>query len=356
MSRRHFSALLVTAIVVVLAVALLVPGKTGRDEPAGNALLLPDMGERINEVTGVTVTLAGGEAAATLQRDADQWRIEELSGYPADFAELREVLAGLAQAEIQEYKTENPGYYHRLGVEDIEKPDASGVLVELAVGAETTGVILGNEAGNRSGQYVRLAGAPRSILIDRVLDVPTDLVDWADRDILDVGSYSVAEVEIIHPDGDWVLARKASANDTDFLLENLPEGRETLSSWAVNSLAGIFSRLRMDSVRPDTGEAAPDAVKIRLLTFPGVEYIAEAWSEEEGNWLKLQATVPADPDTEDEDETAQAAAQEKEEQVAGINERFNGWAFEITESKYVVMTKHLEDILKQPEEPDPTDP
>ena len=296
------------------------------------------------------VLKTGGETAATLRRDAGQWRIAELSGFPADFEELREVLAGLAQAEIQEYKTDNPEYYSRLGVEDIEQPGAAGILVELALGDETAAVILGNEAGNRSGQYVRLAGAARSILIDRVLDVPTDLIDWADREIIDVGAYLVAEVEIIHPDGDWVLARKVSANDTDFVLENLPAGSEPLSSWAVNSLAGIFASLRMDSVRPDAEEPGPGAVKIRLLTFSGVEYMAEAWSEEDSNWIRLQAAVPADPAAGEADEAAQAAAQENAELVAGVNDRVGGWVFEITESKYVAMTKRLDDLLKPLEE------
>ena len=59
MSKRHFSALLVSVVIVVLAIALLVPGQTGRDEPLASGLLLPDMGQRINDVSRLRVTLAG---------------------------------------------------------------------------------------------------------------------------------------------------------------------------------------------------------------------------------------------------------------------------------------------------------
>jgi hypothetical protein len=351
MSRRHFSALLVAAIVVVLAVALLVPGRTGREEPPAAGPLLPDMGQRINDVNGLKVTLAGNQTVATLQRGEDGWQIAELAGYPADFDQLRGILAGLAEAKIQEYKTDNPEFYERLGVEDIGREDAAGILLELELGDESVGLIVGDEASGREGQFVRLAGEARSALIDRVLDVPADLVDWADRDIVDVGSYQVREVEIVHPDADRILARKAAATDTDFVLENLPEGREAISSWSVNSLASALSRLQMDSVRPAPDEAVADTVRVRVLTFDGVEYLAQTWTGEDRHWLRLEISVPA---AQEAGEQAEADADQAEEvlaQAAEVTKRVAGWVYEIPASKHATMTKRLEDLLKQPEEP-----
>jgi hypothetical protein len=356
MSKRHFSALLIATILVAVAVTLLVPGRTGKEDAYVAGLLLPEVGQRINEVEQVRITLAGNEPAATLRRGEGQWRIAELSGYPADWTELRDLLRDLAQAEIIEYKTGNPAYYHRLGVEDISSPDAAGILLEIFLDGESLGLIIGNEASGREGQYVRPAGTERSILIDRVLDIPTDLVDWTEREFMDVGSYQVKEVEIIQPDGDHVLVRKAAATDTDFELQDIPEDREPLSSWAVNALANVLSGLRMDSVKPDSGGDRSGAARIRLLSFSGVEYMGEAWSEEDKYWFRVLASVPGGPFLPEGDEAAQEKAAENQEQAAAVNARTAGWVFEITESKFAAMTKRFDDLLKPLEEAEAAGP
>jgi hypothetical protein len=346
MSKRHFSALLVITVLVAVAVALLVPGQTGRDDQLAAGVLLPEVGQRINAVDRVRVIGAGAEVAVTLQRDAERWRIAELDGYPADWEELRGLLRDAAEAEIVEYKTGNPDYYDRLGVEDVAAPEAAGIMLELWIAGEPVALIVGNDASGREGQYARLADADRAVLIDRALDIPDEPVDWAEREFLDVGSYLISEVEVIHPDGDWVLARKAAATDTDFELQNVPDGREALSSWAVNSLANVLSGLRMDSVRPDGGETHDSAVRIRLMTFAGVEYTGETWQDGETRWLRLQAAVPGGPFLPEGDEEARARAEENAATAAAANGRLAGWLFAISESKFVAMTKRFDDLLK----------
>ena len=101
---------------------------------------------------------------------------------------------------------------------------------------------------------------------------------------------------IQHPDGDRILARKISASDTDFTLENLPQGREQLSSWSVNSLAGLFSSLRMDAVKADPGPAGHDVVQVALLMFSGVEITAEVFELEEQGWIRIKASAPDQTD------------------------------------------------------------
>ena len=104
MSSRHFSALLIATVIAVLAVALLMPGKTGRDELPVQELLLPTLKEWVNDANRVTVQSAGAETVATLLRGEMTWTVEELGGYPADFERVRDLLSGLAGAVVVEVR------------------------------------------------------------------------------------------------------------------------------------------------------------------------------------------------------------------------------------------------------------
>jgi hypothetical protein len=346
MSKRHFSALLVITVIAALAVSLLVPQRMARESGNGMGLLLPEVGERINAVTQVVLQ---GAAMGTVQLDRieDRWQVRELNGYPADWARLRQLLADLAQARILETKTDNPEYYARLGVEDPAQAGATGAMLTLRIEDQEWALIIGNEAAGRAGQYVRLAHSAPGLLIDRVLDIPFEPVGWAERSVVDIPSGDVAEVEVIHPDGDWILARKPGASATDFELENLPAGRETASGWSVNSLGGALSALRMDGVEQGTGDAVDQGVRFRLLTFSGIEYTAAAWQDDaQSHWIMLKAAAPALPAEAEADADVEAATDARLQEVEAFNRRVSGWRFKIPEYKYTAMTKRLEQLLK----------
>lgn len=377
MSRKHFSGLLVAAVVVALALALALPSRTGRDQAPSEARLFPGLAENVNAADRLSVTLAGGEVVATLVRGETQWTISELAGYPADWDTLRAVLAGLAEASIVETKTDNPEYHHRLGVEDIANAGAGGILLTLHVAGAEYAVIVGKAADSREGRYLRRADSPRSVLSDFTADVPRQRTGWADSVIADIASANVAEVEIIHPDRDRVLVRKASADDTDFTLENLPAGRELQSSWSANALGGTFAALDLEDVRPADQLQWEDAVLVRVLTFDGMEISAQAQKVGDENWLRLNAavpfTAPAVPVVEDVtgdgvDMGAEAAAIAEgamteadartalQAEVDAFNARVSGWAYRIAGYKYDAMTKRLDSLLKQAESSVPGTP
>jgi len=173
---------------------------------------------------------------------------------------------------------------------------------------------------------------------------------------------------------------KVSADETDFTLDGLPEGREIKSSWAVNSLGSVFSVLNMQSVRPADGVDWSKAVKLRLLTFSGIEILADLVQSGDEFLLRLHATHPAaavvpkadaapvagqeaeqEPQTPGDDANKQVAdkpdgksaadiskqaAEDVAKQVKAINDKVEGWAYGISKAKYDNMVKKPEDLLK----------
>jgi len=343
MSKKHFSGLLLVTVVVA-AIVLLIPGKTAKESAFVKRPLLPGMVTAVNEIEYIRLTGAAGETIATLTRPSGKWLLMESSQYPADWTVLRQLLTDLAAAEVIEEKTSKPELYSRLGVEDVAGPDAAGVLIVFAEETGLPSLIVGNKAQGREGQYVRLEGNDQSVLIDRALTVPKEMQQWLELDIIDIPEGELVEVSISHPEGERVHLLKASADDADFQLQNIPEGREIQSNWTVNSIGGSLASLRLDSVTPDKEIDWSDAVEIRILTADGLQVIAKLVSAQEQHWISLNAEV-YQPSGSDESADVSGPA----ERANRINERVGGWAYEIPQYKSDTMTKRMEDLLQATE-------
>lgn len=355
MSRKHFSILAGAVIVVVVAISLLTPSRTGEDSSTTEQRLLPGLEARINDARGVTVTVAPGERVVTLVRSEAGWTITELGGYPADFEVVRDVLAALAQAGVLEEKTANAAYFDRLGVQDLEAPDAPGTLVSLQFGEEDeVRVLVGKMASGRNGRYARVPESGPALLVDFEANLPRDPKGWADDTIANLTADEVARVTIEHADGETLSVGKATADAADFKLDQLPEGREVQSSWTLNSLAGVLTNLQFEAVRPLAEIDWTDPLVVRVLAFSGLEVTAQAVIRDDERWVRLSAAAPfsASPDSEPaaadepEGEAAQADTAGAEDAVNALNERVSGWAYRIAPYKYDAMNKRLADLLK----------
>jgi len=347
MSKKHFSTLLLVTVVVAVLV-LLVPGKTAKENAFRKHRLLPGLATLVNDIEYVRVTGADGETIATLNRRGEKWLVAESSDYRADWTVLRKLLSDLAAAEVTEGKTSNPELYKRLGVEDVGSPDAAGLLIGFAEETGLPSLIVGNKAQGRQGQYVRLSGSDQSALIDRALTVPGDMQQWLEREIIDIQQAELVEISLTHPDGEQIVLQKASADDTDFELQKIPDGREVKSNWTVNSIGGGMAALRLDAVVRASDVDWSDAVKISVLTADGLQVSAQLVSIEDQHWISLSASVyrPARSQELVEADVETHAPLEPTERVNRITDRVSGWAYAIPQYKAEVLMKRMEDLLK----------
>lgn len=352
MSRKTFSLLALALAAVLAAIFLLLPASTTDDGIGTARELLPGLAARVNDVDRITAVGAGDTVLATLTRDDEAWTVTELAGYPADLDTVRAVLAGLAQAEVIEQKTSNPDYYARLGVEDLSLEDAKGVRLDLAAGEQGWSLIVGKEAANRGGFYLREAQTATSVLADFDENIPQDAAGWVNTRVIDIMAGEVAEVQIIHPDGETVTARKVSADETDFTLLEMPEGRELVSAWSINSLGSALSTLSFETVKRLESEDVLDwgqAVKIQTVLFSGLTVDAQVLDTEEGFLVRLDASAPFMEAAGEENPQLQSTVDE-------INQRVSGWVYQIPAFKAEALTKRLEDLLREVESGNDTGP
>ena len=354
MSKKHFSWLLLLTLVAA-GLVLLVPGKTGKESIIEETRILPELAAQVNDIEWVQILSAGDVSVATLWRGEEGWTVEEAGGYRADWERIRQLLSGLSQAEIIEAKTSNPEYYQRLSVEDVSSVTAGGLKIEFSADSGLPALIVGKTAKGRDGQYVRLDDSAASALLDRVVEVSGDRSDWLDKTVIDIADAEVVEVTINHPDGDAVTISKISADDENFDLQDIPEGREVKTEWTVNAPANALAALSFEDVVPESRLDWSGPVRFSLLTADGLHIevelkaitAADAVEPADEHWMRLTAGLYT---TALNSADGQAAtAPETAERAEIINARVAGWAYKIPQYTFDSMVKRMEDLLQPPE-------
>lgn len=338
MSRRALLALLgsLAALAIVVGVALVGERPTGGDE----SLLFPGLKASLNDIRRVVVTGPGSEVIATLERGADHWTVAGRNNHPADTGRIRKNLLALADARIVEEKTSNPGYYARLGVQDIGAEDAGGVQLTLSGDKEIASVIVGQSpSGGPEYSYVRRAGEPVSWLVTGHFDLGKTGGEWLDRSLTDIPAERIASITIIHPDqGTLRIVRREPPADaatadaaTDFEIRDIPAGREPAYPGVANTVAAALADLQLEDVqtRDTLGTAPGKPIVARFVTTDGLVVETSAWRLNGGLSVTFLASGEGD------------AAKE-----AGVlNRRLGGWVYTLPAYKSEQLTRRLTDLL-----------
>lgn len=396
---------LAIATVTLLIVMIAVDRTDKSDTVSGGEYLVPGLKERINDVAAIAVTGSGDTESVSIDRDGDGWRVKEKDGYAADVGKLREVLLALADARKLEQKTANPELFAQLGVagpdaeSDAESDAGSGSLIEISGGVSGDdfkyAVIIGNVAQSKN-RYVRMADDNQSWLIDKNPDLPTKAADWLAADLLDIDAAQIRSVSIRHEDGETLRLEKASAEDTNYSVMDIPEDRELSYATVANGIAGVLQGLTLDDVRRvDPGEHADqklddirrsDAGELNstsvFTTFDGLEISVRRYQDADTAWITLTANfvppaaplgapVATDQQSTDEEPVADEVAVDNandgsapgstlessdaetvktaEEEASAINAHHAGWQYRLPEYKTNLVARRWADILKADE-------
>lgn len=408
MSSRNVKILAI--LVLVLFAGLFALNAIDRSgPPAAGDLVFPELKTRLNDINAVTITDAEGEI--TLRREADddgsspaaRWIAPEFGGYPVDTGTLRRLLLAIADARKVERKTSDPELYERLGVEDPREDGGSGVLVSARGDNAAIALILGDTA-QREFRYARIPEEAPSWLISENPTLPAERTGWLLPEIVDIDTSRIASAVIRHADGEVISLRKENADEANFEVENIPEGRELRYPSVANSIASVVSNLNLEDVRraartdgPAENRPEPQATA-EFRTFDGLELLIRTYrrpdrvpdaetgesqpdeqrdddyddqddDQDAQHWIVLTASVSsqpadeepasardrdtdneaADPDAGPDANTADEAAPSPVDEAAEINGRVSGWTYRIAGYKADQLTRRWEDLLSEPE-------
>ncbi len=330
---------------IMLTLALMIGRELSTSDVPLDEPLVPGLRDQVNDIEAIDIIGSDGEIVVTLRRERERWRVREKSGFEANFRLVHDLLRDLAEARRSDERTSNPDWYPRLGVADPGVSGSDGMLVRFP-DAGLPEVIIGNSDPAGLGRFARLRGHERTWLIDRSPEVPGSILGWLESAIMDIPASELAEVTIRHPDGDTVRLRPVGNDSDRWVLLNVPEGREAVSSWEIRPVASSLAALSLRDVRPN--ETMPDdAVRALFRTVDGLNFVASLFEDDQGYWVNFSVSAET---TALVDEEMDAEATELAIDAAAVDGRLSPWQFAIPENRYDDMTRRLEELLVEGDE------
>jgi Domain of unknown function (DUF4340) len=358
-------------------------GQPAETALSGEAPVVAGLAEQINAVSALKLTGAGNVPIISLKKTDKGWVAEDVNQYEADINKIREYLIKLSEAKVREAKTSNVKSYDKLGVEDLVAANAKGIQLELMGLSKPVKIIFGAPSGTGGmGVYFRNVGEAQSYLASGAIRPEAAQNLWLQADLTSIAASRIKSVEILPPSGDALIASKASSEDADWAVQNVPKGK-TLSSPSVgNQLAGTLDNLRFESVVPaaNAEPAIESTYRAKYLSFEGVLIEITAWEKDSKAYARFNARL----DTAQSEmhllaEQAKAEAKAKAEvaapadgkvapaptafnaakfrteklaelskEIEGINKRTAGWTYVLPTYKFATIKKSMTDMLADP--------
>lgn len=325
-----------TAVMVALAIVALATGGAKVNQAGADERALPALAGKLDEVASVEVKRAGLDL--TFVRDGENWLVAQKGDYPADAGKVRRVVLGLADMTLVEPKTDKPGLYSRLEVDDPGKGKSTLITIKDKSGADIARLIVGKHAYDRLGEgndgvYVRKPDDPQSWLARGSLDFADDMPNWLARRIVDIPDSKVAKVVLTQPDGAALTLSRAKP-DAKFAIENPPKDAKYKNDTALGEPAMALETLDLEDVLPSAKLPVPNKgfTTAAYTTFDGLIIDVTLFQHDNKNWLTVAASG-----------SGKAAAQAK-----NIDSRVGRWVYEIPSYKAKMMETKLADLLEPP--------
>jgi hypothetical protein len=297
-------------LLVVTVIASAVAGVTVLQEPAaapvhyGDEPAFPALRANPDAVAKIVLTTPDG--AFTLVRETgDRWSAAERFGYAVDGKRVRDLVVALADMRLIEAKTALPERYSRIEVEDVKAKDAKSRLLRLesADGKVLAEAVIGKQhhrltGSQPEGTYLRRPGEAQAWLASGGVQIEPKVVDWLDRQVVDLSADDIRRIEIRPEGGEAYTAERAAAG-APLVLQNLAAGETAKKPEDLNRLASAFAAISFDDVQRRGDLKWPASAQTAIATtLDGVEVTAQLAKIDGQPWAifnarELEATGPA---------------------------------------------------------------
>ncbi|MEQ8282187.1 MAG: DUF4340 domain-containing protein [Parvibaculum sp.] len=332
---RNLAVLAAATLVAVIAATIaVVTDRSSVEASFTPHPLFEGLDTQLDQVDRIVYTASQGmrgEVRIAMSRGPDGvWGAEVRGGYPVNAELVKKTLLGIGELEAYEPRTSSPDWHRNLGLlapEDI----GSAVRIELFRGNERMAGLLAGKVPERAvdvrGEgliYVRRDGEDQSWLARGRLPLHKTVAEWLDPVFVDIPREELARVTLWGGTDNPVIIERASKEESDFAIVNMPAGRATRGAPVVNGVATALAGKSFDDVAPaDTLDLPENTPTVFFDTFDGVRLTMSMGGQGGALWAKFSAEVdPALAADGADSEAAQARAD-------ALNARLGAWVYKL---------------------------
>lgn len=344
----------ITLVLIVLTISLVSEKKQERiEQDVSGQPFLPLLKKDINAAAMIELEQQGN--TITLVRDGDIWSEKERSGYPVDFAKIRQTLIALSDLKTIEPKTKKPENFEQLGVKG---PDAVNISKQVTVkdadGVVLASFIVGNARPGGMGKqefYLRKTSEEQAWLVEGQISLPNRPVDWLEKSIVDIKQADIKQVTIIQPDKKQLVIARESRDDKEFKVKGLGKDKSPKPGMLDNITSALGNLTLEDVVSQEGFKFDPkNTVTSRFETFDGLIVTASVMEKDGKNYTQFEASFdkdvaadqqPAEDNTTENFNVVGDAAQ----RAAELNRKFHSWVYVIPESKANYLKTKRKDVI-----------
>jgi hypothetical protein len=311
--RQVFLALgLALALLIAGLIALGLDGRTSTfaAPPASLTPRLTTSPELVSEISIMTRS-----DSFTLRRTLEGWAISSHDGYVANAELADQLIAALASFAPVGERTRRRDRYFRL---DLDAPVNDGAGTHITMRDNNDRMLADIVVGRQRPDglvYLRRAGEAQSWLARGFMPDIAERASWMNLDFLSLGRDNIREACVLPPDRLGYCLQRASLSTEVFDLPS-PRGWVLVSPGAGDGVATTLSRIRFRNARPMSEIRAPVVAEHRVTTVNGLEVTLFIHETGDGLWARIIAVAHSD------------AARDN---AIALNERADGWAFELSD-------------------------
>lgn len=287
-SLRNLSIIAVIGVAGVVGFNKLNNINFNKEVLAHNAVLYPKL---LNEIElAHSISIQKNNVAINISRDNNGWVMVEKANFPVEEHKVNDLLLELASIKIVEAKTQDINNFVKIGVADldVEKSDSTLLTVNDINNKVLASIYIGNtnptslQDATVDHIFVRKNGEMQSYLVKGKLPVFTEFNEWVEQPLIKVDTFDLKKVIISQVSKDdeestdkssSIVLLKKDKDDKDFEIENIPEGKELSSNYAISSLSYTLAFMNFDDVAKatDIDGFNPD-LNVDIKTFDDKEF------------------------------------------------------------------------------------
>jgi len=148
---------------------------------------------------------------------------------------------------------------------------------------------------------------------------------------------------------DDVMIKRESLTNPDFVLSDIPEGKEITYNFELKDIATAFASLDFDDVIVDEGVDydGPGSVRITLDSFDGMRVVTLVGTKDGEQWARLMAAESGRHSAKGEDGSDKLLdAKQLADEIELSNKHWEGWAYKIRGFKLENITQKKVALLK----------